>query len=72
MTKLVVGICGKGNLGVRCLCGSMCTEIIGCGRRWATWVLQGGRTASWCTFFLKGFSDGNHDIESDAARFEGL
>ncbi len=43
----VVGVYGKGHLGVKFLRGSMCAERMGGERRWVTWVLRGTGTASW-------------------------
>ncbi len=40
----VVGVYGKGNLGVSFLRGSICAEGMGCGKGWAVWVLQGTGT----------------------------
>ncbi len=37
----MVGLYGKGHLGVRFLRGSMCAEGMGCKRRWVRWVLRG-------------------------------
>ncbi len=45
-TSGVVGVCGKGHLGVSFLRVSMCAEGMGCGRRWVIWVLRGTGTAS--------------------------
>ncbi len=36
----------EGSLGCELLRGSMCAEGMGCGRRWARWVLRGTGTAS--------------------------
>ncbi len=44
--KGMVGVYGKGQLGVRFLRGSMCTEGMGCKRRLVRCVLRGTGTAS--------------------------
>ncbi len=36
----------EGSLGCEFLHGSMCAEGMGCGRRWAKWVLRRTGTAS--------------------------
>ncbi len=36
----VVGVYGKGHLGVSFLRGSICAEGMGCERRWVRWVLR--------------------------------
>ncbi len=41
----VVGVYGKGHLGVSFLRGSICAEGRGCKRRWIRWVLRGTGTA---------------------------
>ncbi len=40
------GIYGKGHLGVNFLRGSMRVEGMGCGRRWAIWILRGAGNAN--------------------------
>ncbi len=42
----LVGVCGRGQLGVSFLRRSMCTEGMGWGGRWVGWVLQGTDTGS--------------------------
>ncbi len=37
---------GKGHLGVRFLCVSMCAVGMGYEKRWVRWVLRGTGTAS--------------------------
>ncbi len=41
-----MGVYGKGHLGGSFSRGSMCTEGMGCERRWVRWVLRGTETAS--------------------------
>ncbi len=42
----MVGVYGKGQLGVSFLRGSMCAEGMRCERRWVRWVLRGTGAAS--------------------------
>ncbi len=42
----MVGVYGKGHLGVSFLRGSMCAEGMGLARRWVRLVLRGTGTAS--------------------------
>ncbi len=43
---VVVGVYGKGHLGVRFLRESTCADGMACERKWVRWVLRGTRTAS--------------------------